>query len=375
MKRCVIGGILIAVAVPGTASGQTLTVYSSLPLSGPSRVSTQAVNAGARQALREAGGQAGGRSVRLVTLNDATRRAGSWTPEREAQNARRAARDDSTIAYIGAFNSGASSVSIPILNEAGVPQVSPSNTYTGLTIQGDRGEPDKYYPTGVRTYFRIVPNDTVQAAALVTAMRDRGCTRVAAVHDNEIYGAGMNRDFNAAAQRLGLPVVVNRAIGRRTRGFRAITRARPDCVVYTGLTDNGAVRLFRSVGRGRQMFASDGVAESGFTRRLPRSIARRTLVSVATLAPEAYPGGTAIIGRSDPYKIYGYEAMKVILDAINAGGPTKEGVLAGLRGVQNRNSVLGTYSFDANGDTTLRTFGLYSVRGGELQWAGVVNAA
>jgi branched-chain amino acid transport system substrate-binding protein len=374
MKRCVIGGILIAVAVPGTASAQQLTVYSSLPLSGASRVQTKAVNAGARQALREAGGQAGGRSVRLVTLNDATRRTGAWTPGREAQNARRAARDDSTVAYIGAFNSGASQVSIPILNEAGIPQVSPSNTYTGLTVPAQRGEPDRYYPTGIRTYFRIVPNDTVQAAALVTAMRDRGCTRVAAVHDNEVYGAGMNRDFNAAAQRLGLPIVANRAIGRRTRSFRAITRARPDCVVYTGLTANGAVRLFRSVGRGRRMFGSDGVAEAGFTRRLPRSIARRTLVSVATLAPEAYPGGAAIIGRGDPYKIYGYEAMKVILDAINAGGPSRQGVLNGLRGVQNRNSVLGTYSFDANGDTTLRTYGLYSIQRRALVFEGVVTA-
>jgi branched-chain amino acid transport system substrate-binding protein len=372
MKRCVIG-ILTVLAVPGTASAQGLTVYSSLPLSGPARVQTKAVNDGARQALREAGGTAAGRPLRLVTLNDATRRTGAWTPGREARNARRAARDDSTIAYIGAFNSGASQISIPILNEAGIPQISPSNTYTGLTTRGQRGEPDKYYPTGVRTYFRIVPNDTVQAAALATTMRDRGCTRVAAVHDNEVYGAGMNRDFRAAAQRLGLPIVANRAIGRRTRSFRSITRARPDCVVYTGITANGAVRLFRSVGRGRQMFGSDGVAESGFTRRLPRSVARRTLVSVATLAPEAYPGA-AIIGRSDPYKIYGYEAMKLILDALNAGGPTKEGVLGALRAVQNRNSVLGTYSFDANGDTTLRTYGLYAVRGGALAWAAAVTA-
>ena len=96
-------------------------------------------------------------------------------------------------------------------------------------------------------------------------------------------------------------------------------------------------------------------------------------MTVATLAPEAYPGA-AIIGRSDPYKIYGYEAMKLILDSINAGGPTKAGVLAALRGVQNRNSVLGTYSFDANGDTTLRTYGLYTIRGGALHWVGAVTA-
>jgi branched-chain amino acid transport system substrate-binding protein len=99
-------------------------------------------------------------------------------------------------------------------------------------------------------------------------------------------------------------------------------------------------------------------------------------VTVATLAPDAYPpAGQAIIGRGDVYKLYGYEAMKVILDAINAGGPTKEGVLGALRGVQNRNSVLGTYSFDANGDTTLRTYGLYTIRNRFLTWVGPINAA
>ena len=70
-----------------------------------------------------------------MTLNEATRRAGTWMPGRVAANARRAALDDSTMAFIGAFNSGASQISLPILNEAGIPQISPSNTYNGLTIR------------------------------------------------------------------------------------------------------------------------------------------------------------------------------------------------------------------------------------------------
>ena len=92
-------------------------------------------------------------------------------------------------------------------------------------------------------------------------------------------------------------------------------------------------------------------------------------VTVATLAPDAYPGGAAMIGNGDPYKIYGYEAMKLILDGLNAAGPTKEGLLGYLRtGVQNRASVLGTYSLDANGDTTLRTYGLYGIQRKQLVW-------
>ena len=46
------------------------------------------------------------------------------------------------MAYIGEFNSGASKISIPILNRAGIPQISPANTYNGLTTPVERGEPE-----------------------------------------------------------------------------------------------------------------------------------------------------------------------------------------------------------------------------------------
>ena len=83
-----------------------------------------------------------------------------------------------------------------------------------------------------------------------------------------------------------------------------------------------------------------------------------------------------MFGRNDdPYTIYGYEAMKLILDGLNAGGAEQAGVLGFLRGVQNRASVLGTYGFDANGDTTLRTYGLYTIRDKALTWVGPVNTA
>lgn len=111
------------------------------------------------------------------------------------------------------------------------------------------------------------------------------------------------------AARLGLNVVSTTRISRRTRSFRAIRRAKPDCVAYTGITANGAVRMFRAAPHKAQLFASDGVAEAGFTRRLPASAARRMTITVSTLAPDAYPGA-AIIGNDDPYKIYGYEAIK-----------------------------------------------------------------
>jgi branched-chain amino acid transport system substrate-binding protein len=380
MKRCAVA-LLIAATFPAAAHAQELTIYSSLPLSGASRVSTRDLNAGAREALQQAGNQAGGRPVRLLTLNDATKRAGAWTPERTARNARRAAGDDTAIAYIGEFNSGASMVSLPILNEAGIPMISPSNTYNGLTTSGvgtRRGEPAKYYPTGVRTYFRLLPNDHVQAAAIVTAARDQGCRSLAILHDGETYGRGVAADARATAQRLGVGVALTRRTSRKARSYRAlgraVKRAGADCVLYGGITANNAIKLFRDVGRAlpkAQFFGSDGVAESDFAGHLSKSVARRTHVFVATLLNEAYglkPG-------EDPYKAAGYEAMRLLLDGINAVGPDKAALINWLHTVQNRQSRLGTYGFDAAGDTTLRAYGMYRIRGRSLQWERAVTAA
>src|SRR3954470_13717902 len=99
-----------------------------------------------------------------------------------------ASADAKSIGYIGELNSGGSAVSIPILNQAGMPQISPANTYVGLTTNepgSASGEPDKYYPTGKRTYMRIVPRDTVQAAALLARMKSDGCKKVALANDKD----------------------------------------------------------------------------------------------------------------------------------------------------------------------------------------------
>jgi branched-chain amino acid transport system substrate-binding protein len=375
MYRSIILGVLIASAAAPAASAQT--IYSSLPLSGAARGQTAAVNDGARQALQEAGGMAGGQAIKFVTLNDATKRVGSWTPERVAANSRRVAQDASALAIIGPFNSGAAAVMIPITNEAGVPVVSPSNTAIGLTRGGTGagpGEPDKYYPSGERTYFRIMPNDRVQADALATAMRDAGCKRAGLVNDAEVYGAGLGKLLRAGVRRLGMKVASTTRIKRSTRRFGSI---KGDCIAYTGITANGANRMFSRVSRKAKLFASDGVAESGFTRRLSASAAKRMTITVSTLSPESYgPAGAAIIGSGDPYKLYGYEAMKLLLDGINAAGASRPTLLGYLRtAVQNRASVLGTYSLDANGDTTNRAYGLYGVSGKALVFKGAITAA
>ena len=109
----------------GDTAGKTLTIYSSVPLQGASRIQTEALVNGAKLAVEQAGNKAGEHTIKYVPLDDSTAQAGAWTPEATSANALKAAQDESTAVYIGEFNSGASKVSIPILSEAGVPQISP----------------------------------------------------------------------------------------------------------------------------------------------------------------------------------------------------------------------------------------------------------
>ena len=383
----------------GQSAGKTLTIYSSVPLQGASRVQTTAVVNGAKLAVEQAGNKAGNHTIKYVPLDDSTAQAGNWTPEQESSNARKAAQDDSTAVYIGTFNSGAAAVSIPILNEAGVPMVSPANTAVGLTTDepgAAPGEPDKYYPAGTRNYTRIVPKDTIQGAALATVMKEDGCTKVQMTNDKEVYGAGLANNIGLAAKSQGLAIISNEAIDKNAPNYRSLAQkaksAGADCFVYAGITANNAVQLYKDFAAAlpdAKLYGPDGVAESGFVDPkeggIPADVQARVKVSVATLNPESYPPDGQEFFKAysekygeknpDPYAIYGYEAMRLALDAITRSETgEKADIIKALFSTKDRQSVLGTYSIDQNGDTTLTDYGIYSVGDGNLKFDKTVKA-
>jgi branched-chain amino acid transport system substrate-binding protein len=383
----------------GAAAGKQLTIYSSVPLQGASRVQTTAVVNGAKLALEQAGNKAGEHTIKYEPLDDSTAQAGSWTPEQESANARKAAGDDSTAVYVGTFNSGAAAVAIPILNEAGIAMISPANTAVGLTTNqpgSNPGEPDKYYPSGSRNYARIVPKDTIQGAALATVMKEDGCTKVQMTNDKEVYGAGLAANIELAAKAQGLTLISNEAIDKNAANYRSLAQkakaAGADCFVYAGITANNAVQLYKDFAAAlpqAKLYGPDGVAESGFADPkdggLPANVSARVKVSVATLNPESYPPDgqeffknySAKYGEDqpDPYAIYGYEAMNLALDAIKRSKTgEKADIIKALFSTKDRQSVLGTYSIDENGDTTLTDYGIYTIKDGNLAFDKTVKA-
>jgi branched-chain amino acid transport system substrate-binding protein len=383
----------------GDGGARTLKVYSSLPLQGAQRPQTTDMVKGIELALEQAGGKAGEFTIEYESLDDSTAQAGSWTPEATTSNARKAAQDDATAVYIGEFNSGASAVSIPVLNEAGVPQISPANTAVGLTSDepgADAGEPEKYYPSGQRTYSRIVPKDTIQGAALATVMKEDGCTKVQMTNDKEVYGAGLATNIESSADAQGLEIISNEAIDKNAPNYRSLAAkaadAGADCFIFSGITANNAVQLYKDFEAAlpdAKLYGPDGVAEAGFADPaeggIPANVASKVTLTVATLSPDDYPPEGQEFFDSfrekydepnpNPYAIYGYEAMRLALDAIERSGTgDKADILAALFETSERESVLGTYSIDENGDTTLTDYGVYTIEGGELVFDRSIEA-
>ena len=379
-------------------SGSTLTVYASVPLQGASGGQGMAIENGAGLALDSVGGKVGKYTIEYKRLDDSLASTGAADEGKAAQNARQAVSNKNSIGYIGEYNSGISKVTIPILNKAGIAQISPANTYVGLTTNepgSEPGEPNKYYPTGKRTYARIVPKDTIQAAALVSAAKEAGCTSVTVWNSKTTYSAGLARNVVMVAPKAGLKVDGNDGIDPKAANYRSLAaKIKSDCFIYTGeIESNGvqAVKDAAAVPSVKSMFAGDGMCLNDTAdpkKGIPANIAPRFKCTIATLDPKAFgPEGKKFfkdysakynVASPDPYAIYGYEAMSLMLDAIKRasakGDITRQAVVDQIFQTKNRNSVLGTYSIDQNGDTSLTDYGIYKIDNGKLTFDKVIKA-
>jgi branched-chain amino acid transport system substrate-binding protein len=385
--------------------GNTLTIYSSLPLQGTSKEQSEAVINGERLALKEAGNKVGKYRLKYVSLDDSTaQNPGTADEGQTAQNARKAVQDKSTIFYLGEFNSGGTKVSLPILNRANIPQISPANTYVGLTVAQppgtEPGEPEKYYPDKKRTYARVVPKDDIQGAAMVQVMKEDGCKSVHIFNDKTTYGAGLARNIESSAKEQGLEVAGNDGTDKNAPNYRSLAaKVDADCFVGSGVTGENYVQVFKDVAAACpdcKLYGPDGVAEEAFTNPqkggIPASIANRTKVTVATLGLEEFKRrknaeaekffssfeSTYGDASPDPYAIYGYDTMDLALDTLKAVGDKandREAVRKQLlESTKGRESVLGTYDIDENGDTSLTDYGLYTIEDGVPTFEKVIKA-
>lgn len=368
--------------------GKNVTIYSSLPLDPTDRAQSEDVINGEKLALQQVNSKVGPCTIKYTSLDDSTAQAGQWDPGQTSANARKAAADKSAIVYLGEFNSGASVISIPILNQAGLMQISPSNTALALTKNPGpegKGAPGIYYPTGKRTYARVVPADHIQGAALADWMAQLGVKKLYEANDKQVYGAGVAKTTADAAKMHGIQVVGNDGIDIKAPNYRALAQkiksSGADAFFFGGIAASNGIQLYKDVSAtnpNMKLFGPDGVAETSFTKAIPPATQAHTYITVATVDPKSYPPEgqkffkdfQAKYGhKPEPYAIYGYEAMSLALDAMKRAGSNcadRNAVIDQVFKTKNKKSVLGTYSIDKDGDTTVNEFGRYLVKNGKL---------
>lgn len=364
------------------ASGRELTVYASVPLRGPSAFAGRDVADGERLALEQSGSRAGSQPVRLRTLDATDPKRSTWTPAQVALNARLAARDPSTIAYLGEVDPSASGVSLVTLNEQGILELSPTDSFAGTTepTEAAAGEPEKFYPTKIRTFARLVPDDNLQARVLAGRLRAVRARRVVVLDDDQVYGRAIAAEVARRAPRRGLRVVAAAHVDPSARSFVGLIddlrRLAPDAVLYAGSVQPGLGAFWRALRTGlphARLFAPGALALPGLAPRLPHAALTSPVAPLGRgTASRAFARAFARrFGRAPgPWAAYGHEAMRVVLDALRRAGPRardRRTIVREVLTARPRDAVIGRYSLGPRGETTLASFVTYRVRGGRLE--------
>jgi ABC-type branched-subunit amino acid transport system substrate-binding protein len=191
----------------------------------------------------------------------------------------------------------------------------------------------------------------VQAEAAAGWAKRLGARRVGTVSDGSEFGQTMVRAFRQSLQ-----------------GSR-LTRFRPDLLYYGGGPERLPASLIHS--------SPDTVmASDALLMRAPSEPVRGLLVTSAAEDPSQLPPAgqrfirafTKRYGREPGrYAAYGYEAMAAVLDSIRRAGDQgddRDAVVDAFFDTQDRDSVLGTYSIDEVGDTTLGRLAGYRLADG-----------
>jgi branched-chain amino acid transport system substrate-binding protein len=305
-----------------------VTVYLSLPLTGPAAAGGNDAADGARLALEQAGGRAGELEVEAEVLDDAA--GARWDPVLVGENARAATADSSTAAYIGELESEPTRASAPITNEGEVAQVSPGASAVDLTqaAEGYPDSPERYQPSGDVTFARNVPADSEVLRAAAERGVELGVRTVALDLGDDSYGRLSAEEFERQAALVGLEVVPG-------AGADAVLR-----VDERGFLLDGPQRISFAPPLAAERLASPGFGAE-FADRFGRD-----------------PG---------PFAAYGYDAMQLVLGAITEAEGESEFRIAvrdAILGAERPDSVLGRYSIGDDGDTTLCAIQPYELGAG-----------
>jgi branched-chain amino acid transport system substrate-binding protein len=378
-----------------TSSSSDLFIASDLPLQGGSADQSKSTNNAIKLLLKQRNNKAGEFSIGFREYDNSTAAKGSWDDAQCAKNAQAhvAAKDE--VGVMGTYNSGCAKIIVPVLNQdpdGPMVMISNANTNPGLTKAWDAGEPEKYYPTGARNYYRVVTTDDNQGNAAAEFAQSLGIKRVYVLNDRQTYGIGVARSFTSAAKALGLTVLSDgdAGVGWDDKApnyealFTKIKATKPDMVYVGGIFDLNGGQLVKDkvkyLGDNTKVkfMMPDGF--TGYPDFLALPEAAGAYLSFTGLSIDQFPkGGAAEKFQADylaeygeaptsSFSVYGAAAAQVLLAAIAKSDGTRKGVFEAMKGIviPAAESVVGTdLRFDENGDIVSRDITILSVTDGK----------
>jgi branched-chain amino acid transport system substrate-binding protein len=357
-------------------------IASDLPKQGGSRTQTVQMAKAITYVLDQQDWKAGDHNIAYQDCDDSTAQLGKWDPDKCSANAHAYASNSKLIGVIGTFNSGCAAIEIPVLNQApggGLQLLSPANTYGCLTEPCAGDEPEKYYPSGKRTYARVAPSDPNQGAVDAAFLKTKGVKRVSVLNDKEAYGLGVAKNFAGAAKAAGMTVTGFTAYDPKQSNFKAlfttIKKQNPDAIFIGGLIDENSGQLINDkvavlgpnvakAGSGVVLMLPDGFTTDAIFDRAEGGTpnAKGAYFSVAGVGIDKYTGAakTFIDGFKsqlggkpvDPYAILGAQAAQVLLNAIEKSDGTRSSVIDNVFKTKVDNGLIGSFTLNKNGDLT-----------------------
>jgi branched-chain amino acid transport system substrate-binding protein len=339
----------------GTTSGgggeKTVVVGVDLPFQGTAKDASDDTWNAMQLYLEQVGGKVGNYKVELKKYDNSTAAKGAWDDATCTKNANDHVANANEVAVMGTYNSGCAKLEAPVLNQdpkGPMLMISHANTNPGLTKEWDPGEPAKFFPSGKRSYARVVTTDDIQGpAAAQFAAKDLGVKKCFVLNDTETYGKGVAKTFAEEAKKQGVEVVAETSWKKGDANYTALfgqaKSAGADCVFFGGIYDNNGGQLTKDKvavlgdNNAVKLIAPDGF--TGYPDFLALSQSAGAYLTFAGLStdPLKAAGGSpakfindykAKYG-SDPrtsYALYGVQALQVILAAIEKSDGTRKGV-------------------------------------------------
>jgi branched-chain amino acid transport system substrate-binding protein len=218
--------------------------------------------------------------------------------------------------------------------------------------------------------------------------RRLGVRRLFLLEDGSSYGSSLTSAVRVAAGSLGIHIVGTARwnpqgnVGALTRRVGA---AHPDGVFVGGLigeNGNELLKRLRKLGPRLQMLLPDGFTP--FRALLDSGAAvEGDTVTFPGPAPSRLAGyggrfvrsfAKAIGAEPDPYSVTAAQAAEAMLAAIARSDGTRASVATHLLGDPVTNGILGSFRFDANGDTTQALVSVFRIVHGAPRLYTVITA-